>query len=155
MRKVRGLAEVQEIPPPTNRRGGDKSLPSAAAGFVYERKVAEEARKYGKVKHGQWLKFRDIRGTAYAQTDVLLLPSGASRLYLIESKLTQKAEGELKLEKLYVPLCRKLYRVPIFPILIFKNILWNPEKLLTSFEEMFSLSTRDQEKVLHFHWIGT
>lgn len=154
MRKVRGLVEVQEIVPPSNRRGGDKSLPSAAAGFAYENKVAEEARKHGKVKHGQWFKFRDSRGTAFAQTDVLLLPEGASRLYLIESKLTQKAEGELKLEKLYVPLCREVYRVPIFPILIFKNILWNPERLLTSIEEMLGLSSKDQEKVFHLHWIG-
>lgn len=155
MRKVRGLTEAGEIPPPSNRFGGTKDLPSASEGLHYEQKVANRARDFGKVKHGQWFKFKDAKGTAYAQTDVLLLPEKADKIYLLESKLTQKAEGELKLTHLYVPLCRHIYKVPIFPILIFKNILWQPDRLLSSFEDIFSLGRAEEGKVCHLHWIGT
>ena len=154
MRKVRGLKEVAECEPPGNRRGGTKDFaPSAAEGLRYERAVAAHMASLGfKVKHGQWIKFRDSRGVSYCQPDVLLLPEEKSRILLLEAKLTQNAEGEVKLEKLYVPLVRALYRLPVFPILIFKNILAERGRQLRCVRDALFLSGKEEGKVYHLHW---
>lgn len=155
MRKIRGLEQVKEVPPPGNRRGGTSSFaPSAGAGLAYEKKLAIAATKLGSVKHGQWFEYRDKKGKAYCQTDVLLLPPAKDRLILFECKLTQKAEGEVKLSRLYVPLVRSLYQLPVFPILAFQNILWQPESLIDRIEHVLEIPLREKEKVMHLHWIG-
>lgn len=154
MRRVRGLKSVEEVSPPANRQGGTRDFhPAAAEGIRYEQRVARYCAELGlRVKHGQWFKYRDAKGVAYCQTDVLGLPAEPTRLLVLEAKLTQKAEGELKLDKLYVPLMKAMYRIPVYPILIFKNLLWRPERLLTSLEEALTLPSRERGKVYHLHW---
>lgn len=154
MRSVRGLKEVTQCPPPLNRKGGTAGFaPSAADGLRYERAVALYAASLGlRVSHGQWLKYRDASGVHYAQVDVLALPQEPDRLLVLEAKLTQKEAGEVKLKKVYVPLARALYQVPVFPILIFKNILTEASRQLTSLEDALRLPLREQGKVYHLHW---
>lgn len=152
MRRVRGLREVAEALPPENRKAGGAALgASAVEGLRYEEKVASLARASGfKVKHGQWFKYRDRTGTAYCQTDVLAARAGL--LLVLEAKLTQKIEGELKLDRLYVPLMKALYKVPVVPILIFQNILWEPKHRLDALADAVKLRPRDRERVWHLHW---
>lgn len=158
MRRVRGLISVEECPQPANRRGGTASYaPSAGDGLRYERDFVWAVREKGlPTRHGQWLKFRDGRGTAYCQLDGLTLVSDkvSHRIIIWECKLTQKAEGEVKLRHLYLPLARQLYKVPVFPILVFQNILWEPKREVKSIEEVITLPLRDAGKIHHLHWIG-
>jgi hypothetical protein len=154
MRKVRGLKEVVEVAEPGNRRGGTRDFaPAAGEGLRFEKALALHAASKGlRVKHGQWFKFRDSKGVSYCQTDVLAMPIEADRILLLEAKLTQKAEGEIKLERLYVPVVRALYKVPIFPILVFKNIIAAQDRMLKSLDEALALPRREAEKVYHLHW---
>lgn len=155
MRKVYGLQTVEEVPPPGNRRGGTRDFaPSAGSGLHYEEQLYKAVAPLAPTKHGQWLKFRDRQARpGYAQPDLLTLVE-ASRVIIWEAKLTQKAEGEVKLKKLYIPLIRELYKVPVFAVLVFKNILWKHHYTLSSLEEALSLPSRDKEKVFHLHWVG-
>lgn len=155
IRKVRGLVSVEMIPPPGNRRGGTNDFaPSSAAGLRYERHFGMYlGAKNIPYSHGQWLKFSDLKGTNYAQPDYI--SELEDRVYIWENKLTQKAEGELKLEKLYVPLVRALFPdKAVFPVMVFRNILWQPDRLFDSIDAVLLLRKRDSEKISHLHWIG-
>ena len=156
-RRVRHLQEVAEALAPGNRRGGG-GFPlrgATAEGLRYESRVAALARSLGlRVKHGQWFRFRDAGGVGYCQPDVLALSSaeGHHRLLVIEAKLTQTREGEAQLSRLYVPLMARLYQVPIIPILIFRNILWEAERQLGALEDALRLPVRSGSAPWHLHW---
>lgn len=155
MRRVRGLKSVEEVAPPRNRQGGTKEFaPSAGDGLRYEKQVAMYAASLGlRIKHGQWFRYRDQKGVAYCQTDVLALPvEQANRLIVAEVKLTQKAEGELKLDKLYVPLMKAMYKIPVFPVLVFRNKLWHAERQVARLQDLLDLPVRESGKVYHLHW---
>lgn len=154
MRKVRGLKEVREVSDPANRKGGTADFaPAAAEGLRYERALALHAASLGlRVKHGQWFKFRDSKGVGYCQPDVLCLPTTNDRIIILEAKLTQKVEGEIKLQKLYVPIVRAVYNLPVFPILCFKNILEKRDRMLKALDEVLALPRREAEKVYSLHW---
>lgn len=153
MRKVRGLKEVREVAPPANRKGGTAFSPSAAEGLRYERQLALHAASLGwRVVHGQWIKFRDSKGIGHCQPDVLCLPPDRNRVVLLEAKLTQNSEGEVKLEKLYVPVVRALYKLPVFPVLCFKNILAERDLMLAQLAEAAALPSRLAGKVHFLHW---
>jgi len=154
VRRIRSLEFASEIEPPGNRKGGTKDFaPSAGAGLKYEADLAAHVRELGlSVKHGQWFKFRDKKGTNYCQTDILALGEKADRLILIEAKLTQTIEGELKLNHLYVPLMRKVYGIPVFPVLAYRNALEPVEHQVKDLREMFSMPRRKEGIIHHYHW---
>lgn len=131
---VRGLKEVnlaETAPwPKPKRLTGAK-----AAGLAFERKLgkalpgilASSPFSDFQICQGVWLEFQDSSGRGFAQPDFFLLPPTDSILapqfgLLLECKLSLTARGWMQMEKLYLPLLRRLYRIDFKMIQVCKNL---------------------------------
>lgn len=124
-----GLAQASPYPVPRKLKG------SKAAGLAYERKFGKalpgilEGTPFAQhsIHAGQWIEFRDAAGAGFAQPDFYLLPPLDSILLpdfgiILETKLSINTRGWFQLEKLYLPLLRKIYRIDFKLILVCKNM---------------------------------
>jgi len=103
-------------------------LPTKGAkgrGIAYEKKVKklllEEFEDSFDVLLGPWVRHGSISHWEYRQFDALLV--GKRRVFLIEIKLSHKADALTKLLEVYLPLAKKLYsRRKVIPVQICKSL---------------------------------
>lgn len=74
------------------------------------------------------------------------------RVIVFEVKLTQTPRGISQLERLYIPVVRKVFKnVPVYGVMICKRLYTQPETLVTSWKEALSACV---DGVPTWHWIG-
>ena len=146
---MRQVIELQEACLATRPR----ALPTARqygsrrAGLAYERLVASRTGGL----HGQWFKYRDINGSGYCQTDVILQLDGAA--YVLEVKLANVKEALKQLLGLYIPVVRRALGKPAFGIVITRCLTPDiePASIVTS---LGAAIERAKTTVPVVHWLG-
>ena len=116
MAAVAGLTHASKclrpsfIPRPKRLKG------ARAYGVRYERSVAWAT---GGI-HGQWFRYIDANGEAWCQTDVIL--KLGDRIAVIECKLSNIAEADEQLTRLYVPVVAKALHMPVVGIIVVRHL---------------------------------
>lgn len=95
-----------------------KSRPKGAKakGLAYERAVGTAVGG----NCGQWFHYIDAQGPGWCQTDVLLV--SAKRVVVLECKLTDTEDAVEQLLHLYFPVLREVYRLPVYGVVVTKNL---------------------------------
>lgn len=114
---------------------------SRAKGMTYQRRVGRKLSPLGKAEglglvKDQWIYFIDRNGHGYAQPDLYFL--GETRLLLLECKLTQSDSAEDQCRKLYEPLLRQIYGLPIVSCQVFKNIRYRTQTMVENWDELLT-----------------
>ncbi len=118
-----------------------------AKGLAYERKFGkylETQRLGGKLFPHQWFGFIDANGEGIAQSDYFI--RRRDEILLFECKLTQCDLAWDQLNHLYRPLLEMLFGLPVWSVLVCKNLREVPEGLITNLEDARDGTT--------FHWLG-
>jgi hypothetical protein len=122
-----------------------------AVGLRFEKAVcaAVKSLRMGATVHGQWFEYFDANGHGYCQTDVLVLRRDDA--LVLECKLTEVEEAEAQLEDLYVPIVRRVYRLPVVGIVVVRHLtrLTNAARVCDSLEAAIKA-----EPWPILHWIG-
>lgn len=127
---------------------------SRAKGKTYERKVGKQLRKRAdKLKvdlHPQeWIEYEDANGYGYCQPDYYLVCDGF--ILLAECKLTQTDSAFNQMTKLYMPVLKYMYDMPIIPIQIFKNIKRHTPNLIKDITELYN---KPKHGLWNWHYLG-
>lgn len=104
---------------------------------------------FSDVKCGQWIEFRDVNGTGFAQPDFFLV--GPHSTVVLESKLTETDGGYSQIAALYRPLLRHIFRRPVVGILVCKTLIRRPDKLILAPAAV--LDTTEEATYL-WHFLG-
>jgi len=90
-----------------------------AAGVRFERDVEAHLSAFG-ASRGVWFEYHDAQGHGFAQVDFLW----RQRDYIIvgEAKLTWCTLAYMQLRKLYFPLLRTLFGLPVGGLVVCKNV---------------------------------
>jgi hypothetical protein len=78
------------------------------------------------IQVGRWIEFIDMEGFGFAQPDFFFL--APTSVVLLEAKLTQCDSGYTQMERLYRPLLRFIFRLPVVCVLVCKNLIEDPGK---------------------------
>lgn len=98
------------------------------AGFRYQRKVKKYIEQYlskWPCLYEQWFGFEDLNGQGRCQTDFLFVLD--DRVVILEAKLSQTERAEWQLEKLYRPVCERVYDLPTFCVQCCKILRKQPK----------------------------
>lgn len=81
----------------------------------------------------QWFSFNDSNGGGCCEADHYLIhPRGF--IILLECKLTQTDSAIDQMVKLYVPVLKEIYGMPVIPVQVCKNMRYQPDNLITDIE---------------------
>lgn len=167
MTQVRKIIRLEEValassnpyPAPRKLKG------SKAAGIAYERKfgrllpelISQTPFSAHGIHQAVWLEFTDATGKGFAQPDFFLLPPADSVLgpdfgIILETKLSINTRGWFQLEKLYLPLLRKLYKIDFKLVLVCKNMRpgFSEYPMLDAVEPL----VRDLPEKSVWQWLG-
>lgn len=100
---------------------------SAAEGIRFQRRVQSRLDRLahiGDVLHDQWIEFSDFTGRHWAQLDSAIV--SPERVLIVESKLSLSRieTARIQLDKLYRPLCERIFQKPTALLVAFKH--WVP-----------------------------
>lgn len=134
MKSCRELVDLEWarlVDPPSLYKKPPKLKGVKAKGRTYERTVGRRLKDRcasgelpAQLVSGQWFNFCDANGYGYCQTDYYLICEGF--IILLECKLTQTDFAETQMRKLYEPILRKVYGLPVVVVQVFKNIRYHP-----------------------------
>ena len=128
---------------PARRAGGVK-----AKGLRYERSLAKALPD---AAHGQWFEFEDATGHHFCQPDLLHRTSRG--VLILEVKLSWTPEARQQLDFLYIPVVSKALSVPVFGLVVCKNLRPRcSEKIFSSFSLASAAAVEGGAVVLH--WLG-
>ena len=117
-RAVVGLKWVREA------GGRPKGIPVGrprgvkAFGIRYEKAIEAEIPTFAR---GRWFEFEDVNGRGWCQPDFVKVER--NRVIVLELKHTWTEDGQIELEKLYLPVLRTLYGLPTFGIVVAKRLV--------------------------------
>ena len=116
-----------------------RGTPSALKGLRFERAVgralAPLAQAWPATQYsGQWLRFCAANGPDWAQPDHYLVLR--DRVLLLECKLSQTPAAWHQLDRVYAPLLRRLYGLPIVAVGVFNYLVAAPEGPVNSLGEL-------------------
>lgn len=117
-RVVAGLKWVREAD------GRPKGIPIGrprgvkAFGVRYEKAVEAELPGWNR---GHWFEFEDVNGHGWCQPDFVKIER--DRVIVLELKHTWTEDGQVELNKLYLPVLRVLYNLPTFGIVVAKRLV--------------------------------
>ena len=117
-RVVVGLKWVREV------EGRPKAIPVGrprgvkAFGPRYEKAIEAELPTWDR---GRWFEFEDANGHGWCQPDFVKIERG--RVIVLELKHTWTEDGQIELNKLYLPVLRTLYGLPTFGIVVAKRLV--------------------------------
>lgn len=130
-----------------------KSRPrgSKADGLRYEKLVAKAIPE---ARHGTWFEFHDVNGYGYCQPDLIIV--GLRNVLVIECKLSNYFEGFNQIERLYKPVLREAYGLPVAGAVVLKSLRSDvPGRLVCStMQGAFELLRSNQACVPLVHWLG-
>lgn len=95
-----------------------------AAGMRFQRAVgaALEAKLGHDILLGPWFEYIDCGVRRYCQPDFIILRLLHAYLVVIEAKLTWNFEAYEQLRRLYVPVVRQFYNLPVYSMLAVRNL---------------------------------
>lgn len=130
---------------------------SQRRGLNFEKKVGKEVEKKcvemcEEILIGPWIEFKDKNGLGIAQPDIVLV--GKKRVIVLECKLTFTDSAWAQMNKLYIPLLRKMYpSVKNFAgVQVCKRLTHKPKQLEINHIED-SLSLRRGNAFLHLPFL--
>lgn len=111
-RAISGLRTVMPAknPWPAARQRGARAL-----GLRFERKMAQALPQ---ATHNPWFIFEDNNGPGYCSPDLIFEAAGV--LWCAECKLTDWAEADFQLARLYLPVLRHIWRGPVRSLVVVK-----------------------------------
>lgn len=124
-RRVTNLSKAEMIPngpfPEPKLRG------RAADGIRFQKRVHELLQPLEAqctLYQGQWIKYADAEGPGWCQVDSLAV--NCRRVIVVESKLSLRRHdtGVRQLSKLYAPILRHIFNLPVLTVLAFHH--WVP-----------------------------
>lgn len=119
--------------------------------MAYQRHLARELRRrLGEVHESQWIRFIDQHGRGYAQPDIYVV--GPRNVLCFEAKLTQRDEALVQLGKLYRPLLRHIYGLPVVGVVVCKRLVYRPGRWQISGPE--EVLDHREEAIFTWHWLG-
>jgi hypothetical protein len=117
-RVVAGLKWVREV------EGRPKGIPIGrprgvkAFGIRYEKAIEAEIPTFAR---GRWFEFEDVNGRGWCQPDFVKVER--NRVIVLELKHTWTEDGQIELNKLYLPVLRALYGLPTLGIVVVKRLV--------------------------------
>lgn len=132
-----------------------KKLKGARArGKTYERKVGKQLAKRAEklsvdLKSQEWLEFTDANGYGYCQPDFYFVCDGF--VILVECKLTQTQTAFDQMTKLYMPVLKHIYAMPIIPVQVFKNIKRHTPNLIKDITDLYD---EPKHGLWNWHYLG-
>lgn len=149
------LRSAQSLPSkpkfiPKGRATGTKAL-----GLGYERKVFKAVQKgFPEAKHGQWFLYFSEReeGPAWCQTDILLPYNKA--VYILECKLSDRAEAKEKLFDLYIPVVEKAMGCKAYGIVVTKFLKPTSDVDLVTSSLRRAIDMAFGGNIPTLHWLG-
>ena len=98
---------------------------------------------------GQWFSFTDDVGFGMCQADYYLMYP--KFIILLECKLTQNDGAAEQMTKLYMPILKMIYGLPVIPVQVCKNLRYNPPDLLA---DISSLIKAPRHGVWTWHYLA-
>lgn len=91
------------------------------AGIRYERKIISEliSEYPDGLRPGQWFRFEDASGLRWCQVDALRVEPQRAIVFEVKSRFSSDAWWQLR--KLYEPVVRLAFKVPVVPVVICRN----------------------------------
>lgn len=128
---------------------------SQRKGLRYEKSVYEDLVELypdADIRHGQWIRFKDRRGTGHAQPDVVAL--FPDRIVLVEVKFTYRPPAKDKLRRVYWRLLRTLDHRPILCVQVCRGFGGNYDGscVETTLSALSTLPFKDKDYVVVHHW---
>lgn len=155
-RQVKELQWAKKCDPPAMFKKPPKCKGARAKGYTYERTVGRRIKARinageinGELICNQWFQFEDANGVGLCQTDYFLICPGF--IVLIECKLSQSTYAEDQMTKLYEPILRKVYGLPVICLQVFKNVRGHPHN---SVLDIMDLIKYPRTGVFTWHYLG-
>lgn len=104
----------------------------------------------GSLESSVWFEFFDANGRGVCEVDHIILRP--DRVVVVECKLTQTPRAFSQLERLYLPVVRKIFsQVPVQGVMVCKRLYEVPTDLATSWEEVLAMNA---SIIPTWHWLG-
>ena len=155
-RKIQKLewAKLAKAPPKFEKP--PKCKGARAKGYTYERTVGRRLKERiiageinAKLVSNQWFAFEDSLGAGFCQTDHYLICDGF--IVLIECKLSQSSYADDQMTKLYEPVLRAVYGLPVVCVQVFKNVRAYPKNSIMDILEIIKFP---KAGVHNWHFLG-
>lgn len=119
--------------------------------MAYQAHLGRELRRrLGTIHEAQWIRFIDANGRGYAQPDHYWV--GPRSVVVFEAKLTQRDEALRQIGRLYRPLLRHIYGLPVVGVVVCKRLVYRPGSWqVLGPEEVLGVV---KEEIFTWHWLG-